>query len=186
MFHPTRSIATRLLVAAMLAACSARAEAQVPAAVPTLPGQAAYGAIGEVVRILEADPATDWSQVNIEALRQHLIDMDEVTLRSRVAQHDVPGGFEAEVTGTGFTVGAIKRMMSNHAAMLDMSPDYHATAVAIASGVRFVVTARNSSDGRLVARLRGLGFAGLLTEGSHHPVHHLALARGAAGAHGHE
>jgi len=33
-------------------------------AMPTQPGQGAFGAIQEVVRILEADPATDWSKVD--------------------------------------------------------------------------------------------------------------------------
>ncbi|MCP6769380.1 hypothetical protein NL529_31490, partial [Klebsiella pneumoniae] len=49
------------------------------AVAPTHPGQEAFGTIQEIVRILEADPATDWSKVNIGALREHLIDMDEVT-----------------------------------------------------------------------------------------------------------
>ena len=35
---------------------------------PTMPGQDAFGAIQEIVRILEADPKTDWSKVNLEAL----------------------------------------------------------------------------------------------------------------------
>ena len=52
------------------------------AIVPTMPGQEAFGTIQEIVRILEADPATDWSKVNIAALREHLIDMDEVTMRA--------------------------------------------------------------------------------------------------------
>ena len=30
---------------------------------PTMPGQDAFGAIQEIVRILEADPKTDWSKV---------------------------------------------------------------------------------------------------------------------------
>lgn len=34
--------------------------------------------------MLEADSKTDWSKVDIEALRQYLIDMDNVTLRSAV------------------------------------------------------------------------------------------------------
>jgi hypothetical protein len=46
------------------------------AALPTQPGQSAFAAIQEIVAMLEADPKTDWSRVNIEALRQHLIDMD--------------------------------------------------------------------------------------------------------------
>ena len=48
----------------------------------TMPGQEAFGTIQEIVRILEADPTTDWSKVNIGALREHLIDMDEVTMRA--------------------------------------------------------------------------------------------------------
>ena len=50
---------------------------------PTSPGQDAFGAIQEVVRMLDADPKTDWSKVDLEALRQHLIDMNEVTLQRR-------------------------------------------------------------------------------------------------------
>jgi hypothetical protein len=46
-------------------------------AIPTMPGQDSFGAIQEIVRILEADPNTDWSKVDLEALRQHLIDMNE-------------------------------------------------------------------------------------------------------------
>ena len=46
---------------------------------PTMPGQDAFGAIQEIVGILDADPKTDWSKVDLEALRQHLIDMNEIT-----------------------------------------------------------------------------------------------------------
>jgi hypothetical protein len=38
-------------------------------ATPTMPGQDAFGAIQEIVRILESDPKTKWSKVNLEALR---------------------------------------------------------------------------------------------------------------------
>lgn len=161
--------------AAMMAGC-------VP--LPKLPGQAAYGSISEVVRMLEVDPNTDWSKVNIEALRQHLIDMDAVVMHAAVKQHNVAGGMEAVVTGTGKTAGAITRMLASHTMMLDKSADYHATTASVPGGLRFTVTARNPSDSLTVARIRGLGFAGLLTEGDHHAAHHMALARGAASSHG--
>ena len=61
---------------------------------PTLPGQDAFGAIQEVVQILEADPATDWSKVNIDTLREHLIDMNEVTLRAAAAERILDNGIE--------------------------------------------------------------------------------------------
>ena len=44
---------------------------------------------------------------------------------------------------------------------------------------------RDSSNVKLVAMIRGEGFAGLLTEGDHHARHHMALARGDAMAHMH-
>jgi len=40
------------------------------------------------------------------------------------------------------------------------------------------VTTKNPSDSALVARIRGLGFFGMLAEGEHHSMHHMALARG--------
>jgi len=146
--------------------------------VPTMPGQAAFGAISEAVRILKADPNTDWSKVNVEALRQHLIDMDEVTMHAIAKQRNIPGGMEIDVTGTAQTMAAIRRMTVNHAAMLDQSSEYHASTKQIPNGVRLTVTAKTADDAAAVARLRGLGFAGIMTEGDHHASHHLAIARG--------
>ena len=82
---------------------------------PTLPGQDAFGAIQEVVRILDADPKTDWSKVDLEALRQHLIDMNEVTLRADAAPKQIDGGLEIAITGTGRTLVAIQRMIPAYA-----------------------------------------------------------------------
>ena len=163
---------------ASLAACQEEA-------VPTQAGQAAYGAIAEIVRMLEADSTTDWSRVNIEALRQHLIDMDAVTLRAAVAQRDVPGGIEADVSGSGATIGSIRRMLLAHGPMLDAMPEYRVRVEETAAGVHLVAVAENPNDSRLVARIRGLGVAGLMTVGAHHAPHHLALARGASDPHGH-
>jgi hypothetical protein len=56
--------------------------------------------------------------------------------------------------------------------------------VEIANGARLTVTAKQESDARTVALIRGLGFAGIMTEGNHHAAHHLAIARGDADPHG--
>ncbi len=146
-------------------------------------GQAAFGTIRDVVRILESDPNTDWSKVNIEALRQHLIDMDEVTMRSEVVQRPIAGGLEMDITGSGRTTLAIRRMITSHSAMLEQGADYHASAVEIPNGTRLTVTSKNPDNSKAVARIRGLGFAGMLTEGDHHAPHHIALARGDAMPH---
>jgi hypothetical protein len=149
---------------------------------PSLPGQDAFGAIAEVVRLLDADPHTDWGAVDLERLRQHLIDMNEVVLRSEVKPTRVPGGLAMEVTGAGRTERAIRAMVVPHAAELDRMPAWSARTEPIAGGVRLIVTVRKPEDASAVARLRGLGFAGLLTEGAHHGPHHLAMARGATPA----
>jgi hypothetical protein len=83
-------------------------------AMPTLPGQDAFGAIQEVVQILQADPKTDWSKVDIAALRQHLIDMNEVTLHAEAVPRMTATGIDIAVTGEGRTLAAIKRMVPAH------------------------------------------------------------------------
>ena len=146
---------------------------------PLSPGQAAYGALSEIVARLDADPSTDWSKVNIEALRRHLIDMDNVTMRSRIATQEVPGGFTAEITGDGESVGSIRRMTTAHAAQLGKGGAVLAEVVDIPGGVRMTVVSNAPTDARSVARLRGLGVAGVMTLGNHHGPHHEMLARGA-------
>lgn len=157
-------------------------------ATPALPGQDAFGAIQEVIRILEADPKTDWSKVNLAGLREHLIDMNDVTLKSTVAERPIEGGLEATVTGEGRTRAAIKRMLTAHAREIDGRQGWKVRAEEIAEGVRLTATA---TDAKEIAHIRGLGFIGLLASGSHHQPHHLAMARGefahdgaAHGAHG--
>lgn len=147
---------------------------------PTMPGQDAFGAIAEIVRILDADPATDWSKVDLERLRQHLIDMNQVVLHSTVTPTPVPGGLAMEITGTGRTERAIRAMVVPHAVELDRLPTWSAKTEPVPSGVRLTVVARKPDDAKLVARIRGLGFAGLITEGGHHQPHHLAMAKGEA------
>lgn len=140
----------------------------------TLPGQDAFGAIAEIVKILKADPATDWSRVDLEALRQHLIDMHEVTLNAVVRREEVPGGLRLTVTGTGRARDAIQRMIGAHGHML-MMEGLEGEAEPIADGMRWRVTTR---DPKRVAELRGLGFIGIMTLGDHHTAHHVQLARG--------
>jgi hypothetical protein len=150
------------------------------AAAPTLPGQDAFGAIAEVVSLLDADPDTDWSRVDLERLRQHLIDMNEVVLRSAVKASPVPGGLAMEITGAPRTERAIRAMLVPHAVELDGMADWTARTERIPGGLRLTVTARAAGDARTVARIRGLGFAGLLVQGGHHGPHHLAIAKGEA------
>jgi len=144
------------------------------AVVPTMPGQDAFGTIQEIVRLLEADPATDWSKVNITALREHLIDMDEVTMRARANERALDNGLEITVTGQGRTLAAIKRMVPAHAHEL-ASLGWSAKTQEIPTGVKLVVTA---SDPNQVIKIKALGLMGIMVQGAHHQVHHLMMAKG--------
>lgn len=143
----------------------------------TQTGQAAFAAIAEIVRILEADPKTDWSKVNLEALRQHLIDMDDLTLRAMVRTEPITGGASFVVTGTGRVRDAIRRMAKEHGQMMG-SAGVRWVTEEIPEGVKVTVTSTTPNDAKAVARIRGLGFIGLMTVGEHHTVHHLGVARG--------
>ncbi len=142
---------------------------------PTMPGQDAFGAIQEIVQILEDDPKTDWSKVDLEALRQHLIDMNEVTLKSDAAPRQIDGGLEIAVTGSGRTLAAIRRMIPAWVQMANGHNGWSAKAAELPTGELLTVTA---IDPKEVQHIRGLGFIGLLVSGSWHQPHHLAMARG--------
>jgi hypothetical protein len=141
---------------------------------PTMPGQDAFGAIQEIVQILESDPKTDWSKVNIEALRQHLIDMNEVTLRAVAVQRDLDNGIEIAVTGEGRTAEAIKRMVPAHVSEL-REIGWNAKSEDVPNGVKLTVLA---SEAQPLTKLKALGFMGIMVQGSHHQRHHLMMALG--------
>jgi hypothetical protein len=145
----------------------------------TLPGQDAFGAIQEVVQILEADPATDWSKVNIDALREHLIDMNEVTLRAAAAERVLDNGIEIAVTGEGRTSAAIKRMVPAHVAEL-VKLGWNAKTEDLPNGVKLTVI---TSDTKELTKLKALGFMGIMVQGGHHQPHHLMMAKGEHPAH---
>lgn len=149
---------------------------------PTRAGQEAFATLAEVVRILSADPRTDWARVNLELLRQHLIDMDDVTMRAVVVPQPVDGGVVFAVTGSGRTRDAIRRMAMAHGMTVTPADGFTWSAREIPDGAEVTVRVRASADpradARAVARLRALGFHGLLTLGDHHVQHHIGLAEG--------
>ena len=138
-------------------------------------GQAAFAAIGEIVALLENDPATNWSKVDIQALRDHLADMDMVTLHTQVAAEAIAGGALFTVRGGGGAGVAAQRMMLAHAPFLAAATGFTVETKATADGATWRIVSVNLAD---LARIRGLGFYGLLATGAHHQAHHLAIARG--------
>jgi ribosomal protein L15 len=147
--------------------------------VPTMPGQDAFGTIQEIVQILQSDPKTDRSKVNIDALRQHLIDMNEVTLHAAAAQRMIDNGIEITVTGEGRTLEAIKRMVPAHVNELH-EIGWSAKSEDLPNGVKLTVLANEAQP---LTKLKALGFMGIMVQGGHHQPHHLMMAMGQFGMH---
>ena len=145
----------------------------------TEPGQSAFAAIAELVAALEADPNTDWSRVDVERLRQHLVDMDHATTGGSVAATSIAGGARFTVTGPAPVAQSLRRIVSDHARTMNGEDGWSYAARDVASGVEFEVTSPRPAD---AVRIRALGFAGILARGGHHQAHHEAIATG-SGAH---
>lgn len=138
------------------------------------PGQSAFVAIAEVVATLEADPNTDWSKVNIDILRQHLQDMDRVTIDSIAVAEEVEGGMRFTVTGSDIVAPSIERMVLGHASIMDGVDGWAYNGEIVANGAEMTVLVPEAD----LAKLKGIGFYGLLAAGPHHQPHHWAMANG--------
>ncbi len=143
------------------------------AAGPTEPGQSAFAALAEIVALLRADPATDWHRVDIPALREHLVDMDLVTLDATVATTPTATGAVFRVGGEGRTLEAVRRMALAHPPFAEAETGWTIVAEPVDGGVELAVDGDRD-------QILALGFHGLMTLGAHHEAHHLAIARGDA------
>ena len=150
-------------------------------AAPQEGGQSAFAAIQEIVNILYNDLATDWSHVDIEALRQHLIDMSNVTLGAQVQTVALADGAQFIATSTDPAIASsIANMVLAHAATMNGVEGWKLTGEKIDSGAMLTVQGTELDT----QKINALGFIGLMTVGMHHQSHHLALASG-ANPHGH-
>lgn len=149
-------------------------------AMPTQAGQAAFGAVQEITALLEGSPGVDWKKVDLEALRRHLIDMDNVTLRARIEASEIEGGARFVLTGEGEVRESIRRMAPAHAATVDGQGGWRFAYEPHPEGAIVTVRAEREAD---AAKIRGLGFIGLLARGMHHQEHHLMIALGNAPHH---
>jgi hypothetical protein len=145
-------------------------------------GQGAFATIAEIVSILNKDPSTDWSKVNINALQTHLVDMHEVTLNSLVSTALTADSVVFTVKGAGRTIIAIQNMVTAHANVLSKTTAWEATVEAIDRGV--ILTMTSSQSGEL-EKLKALGFYGVMATGAHHQAHHLLMAKGHTDVHAH-
>jgi len=143
--------------------------------IPTESGQSAFAAIHEIVEMLEADRKTDWSKVNVDALRQHLIDMNNMTLYARITYEPIVNGQHIHVSGKGEVRDSIQRMVMMHVAMAGDTTDWQMKAVRAPDGADVNVVAISPLG---LKKMKALGLIGMMAEGVHHARHHVMLARG--------
>lgn len=141
------------------------------------PGNDAFAAIQEVVGKLMANPNTDWSRVNLERLRRHLVDMDNFTLHVEVvSQKPVDGGVEFTVRpATPEAAGSLDRLFSAHPGILKQESGWDMQVRRVKGGYTVRVTSKTVAD---VAKIRGLGYIGIVAFGTHHQLHHWQMATG--------
>lgn len=143
------------------------------AVIPSEPGQGAFAAVSEIVMMLLNDPGTDWSQVNIGALRAHLVDMDMLITNAQVTTVEVENGIEMQISLGGLGGGAVSRMVPAHGPVLKGETGWQSDVVIGDTEITWRVTSAQSVD-----KIRALGFFGLMAMGDHHRAHHIGMARG--------
>ena len=157
------------------AAMSMKMNTEKKVVLPKEGGQAAFSTIAEIVVLLKNDPETDWSRVDINRLREHLVDMNELTLNVSVKTIIDTGHVSFSVSGEGRTVSAIQNMVPAHSAVLSDAKLYNAVAQKTENGTIMNVAFTNEQE---LAEITALGFFGLMASGSRHQAHHLQMARG--------
>lgn len=140
-------------------------------------GQAQFEAITEIVTVLRNDPATDWESVDVQALRDHLVDMDNVTMRSTVVTNPDVDRVTFTIEGNAGVVHSIQRMVTAHSPMLAAETGWPVASALNSNGATMTVIVPDDADRNQVL---GLGFFGLMTIGAHHQAHHLMIATGSA------
>ena len=138
------------------------------------PGQSAFAAIAEIVAQLESNPDTNWNTVDIKGLREHLRDMDVVTIDAVTVAKEIDGGMQFTVTGAADVEPSIRRMTLAHAAVMGGINGWEYTARKIDGGAMVTVIVPPQDK----AKIKALGYFGMMASGSHHQAHHWMMASG--------
>lgn len=133
-------------------------------------GLTVFGTVQQIVAQLEADPSTDWSQIDIPSLQQHLVDMEFLSLFTSVESRDVRDGAEFTIRGEGRALEAIHRMVPMHAQQIADDYGWQTQVETRSDGAVLRVAASGKAD-----MVRAIGFLGFMSLGDHHTPHHLVM-----------
>lgn len=139
-------------------------------------GTDAFATLQEAIVALNADPKTDWKKVNLEALRRHLVAMQDMTLNVEVKQKAIKNGFQAVVVPTTKRAArSLVKVLSAHPAQMLAETGWDMQVQNNNNVFTLTVTTKNSSE---IDKIRGLGYIGVMAYGGHHQPHHWAMASG--------
>ena len=138
------------------------------------PGQSAFAAIAEIVTKLESNPNTNWNVVNIKGLREHLRDMNKVIIDAVTLAKEIDGGMQFTVTGNADVKPSIRRMTLAHATFMNNVNGWEYKAKKVDGGAVVTVLVPPQDQ----AKIKALGFFGMIASGSHHQLHHWKMALG--------
>ena len=140
-------------------------------------GNDAFGTVQEVVKRLQDDPNTDWSKVDLEALRQHLVDMDNFTKQvSVLSRQRLKSGAELVVRPDSDRARAsLQRALAAHPAMMQQETGWSMKVATEGRNFRLTITSPKQADAE---RIYGLGYIGIMALGDHHQRHHWLMAKG--------
>ncbi|MFT5116876.1 MAG: hypothetical protein ACI9NY_000400 [Kiritimatiellia bacterium] len=142
---------------------------------PSEAGQGAFAALVEIVVLLENDPHTDWGKVDIDGLREHLVDMNQLVINAKVSKHLSEDKVAFTISGTGAALRAINNMVPAHAGQLSMLTQWEVETQLNADGVTLVLSSKDKDE---IKKISALGFFGVMATGSHHQEHHYQMAKG--------
>lgn len=140
-------------------------------------GNAPFASIQEVVAELNARDDTDWSRVDLEALRQHLVVMQRFTTDVEVVEREeIDGGLRVVVRGQDAeTHRTLRGALGAHAPTLEREMGWTVTVTGVEDRIVLEATSDTPDEAE---RIRGLGYIGLMASGSHHREHHWQIATG--------
>ena len=139
-------------------------------------GNDIFGTIAETIKVLNANPNTDWSKVDLETLRQHLLDMRDMSENIKIhSQTPIKNGLKINLSPTTWRAKqALKRIFMGHPILLKKETGWVMTSILDNNTYTLIITGKASD----VDKIRGLGYIGIMANGNHHQPHHLSMARG--------
>ncbi|KAK3584291.1 hypothetical protein CHS0354_035372 [Potamilus streckersoni] len=140
------------------------------------PGESIFGTLSEINQTLE-QKEYDWSKIDMDALWEHLRDMNALMTQTTVVKTKLKNGLRMTVkSSTPDGKRAVNNMIPAHSAFLSgVRKLWKINYSKEAGGYTITVTSDTPSE---IIKIQALGFSGFMIQDDHHRFHHFGLATG--------